>query len=332
MKLIYGILCLFAFPHPMNEPIQYERDLVFSHPDFPLDVSTWENHPDYPLHTHNFSEIVIIAQGTGFNLIGNEEFPLTAGDVFILHGSRPHGYRSTNNLTVINIIYDPVLLANARLDIAELPGYQALFVIEPALHRKGNYQRHMHLDMDHLIRARALTESIEMELHAATAKRRARIYDQRHDAENETPKSVESQPGFRFIAMGYFIVLVGLLSRWYSRKPTVEARKIIDIGRAISHMEAHFDENTDVDILARMAGMSRRNFYRIFQEVTGETPLSYRQHIRIMKAVRMLETTDKNVTETAFECGFEDSNYFSRQFRQVIGMPPSEFKARHRMK
>lgn len=322
-------MCHFLFP--MSKAIKFERDFVFSHPDFPLDVSTWENHPDYPLHTHDFSEIVIIAEGTGFNIVGSEEFPVTAGDVFVLHGTRPHGYRNTSNLTVINVTYDSALLANTQLDITGLPGYQALFVIEPNLRRKGRYERHMHLDMDHLIRARTLTDSIENELHSRIARRRARIYDQRKLAREDETDSFTVEPGSQFIAMGYFMVLVALLSRWYTRKPSIETRKIIDIGRAISHMETHCDESVDVNTLARMAGMSRRSFYRVFQEVTGESPHAYLQRKRIMKAVRLLETTDKNVTETAFECGFEDSNYFARQFRQVMGISPREFKTRYRI-
>ncbi|MDR1281549.1 MAG: helix-turn-helix domain-containing protein [Opitutaceae bacterium] len=315
----------------MKKPVKVERELVFTHPDFPLDVSTWEKHPDYPPHTHDFSEIVIIAQGTGFNVVGEEEFPLGAGDVFVLHGERPHGYRNTRNLTVINVTYDPALLAATRLDVAGIPGYQALFVIEPALRKKGRYERHMHLDMDHLIRIKTLTDAIENELHSGTARRQSRRYDERHLSGKESTGPRSGNHGCQFMAMGHFMILVGLLSRWYLGKPTVETRKIIGIGEAISFLETRSTENIEVDALARMAGMSRRSFYRVFQEVTGESPLSWLLHKRIMKAVTLLKTTDKNVTETAFECGFEDSNYFTRQFRRVMGISPREFRTRQRI-
>ena len=48
--------------------------------------------------------------------------------------------------------------------------------------------------------------------------------------------------------------------------------------------------------------------------------------LRIARAAHLLQTTDKNITETAFECGFEDSNYFSRQFRKIMGITPRLYK------
>jgi mannose-6-phosphate isomerase-like protein (cupin superfamily) len=86
-------------------------DRVFVDPHFPLDVSTWVEHPDYPMHGHEFSEIVIIAEGSGINVVRNDEFPLRAGDVFVIHGESQHAYRDTKNLTVINVTYDPRILA-----------------------------------------------------------------------------------------------------------------------------------------------------------------------------------------------------------------------------
>lgn len=285
----------------MNEYQRLSREFVFGNRDFPLDVSTWENHPDYPLHTHDFSEIVIIAAGTGVNILDDDRFPLSAGKVFVLHGSRPHGYTETNQLTVINITYDPSLLTQLSFGMTSLPGYQALFVVEPALHRRGKFQRHMHLDMKQLINVRALTDIMEKEIHG-------------------------SENGYQLIAMGHFMILITLLSRWYSHHAPPDASKVINIGRAISHMETHFSEPLHLDDLAQIARMSRRNFYRVFKEVTKEAPLAYLLRVRIMKAVNLLEMTDKSITEIGFECGFGDSNYFSRQFRQIMGFAPGEFR------
>jgi len=91
-------------------------------------------------------------------------------------------------------------------------------------------------------------------------------------------------------------------------------------------METHYDQPFDIDEIAQKAGMSRRSFYRAFTDLTGKTPINYLLNLRIARAAHMLQTTDKNVTETAFECGFEDSNYFSRQFRQIMGITPRAYK------
>jgi AraC family L-rhamnose operon transcriptional activator RhaR/AraC family L-rhamnose operon regulatory protein RhaS len=285
----------------MRSRLKLGRELVFGERDFPMDVSTWENHPDYPMHTHDFSEIVVIVTGTGVNVIGKERFPFTAGNVFVLPGNLPHAYTETHKLTVINITFDPALIARLNYGITGLPGYQALFVVEPAFRERGRYGRYMHLQMNQLLALRALTDVMEKEIHQA-------------------------EPGYELMAMGHFMILITMLSRWHGTNAPPETSKIINIGRAISHMEAHYEEPIELDHLARITCMSRRNFYRIFKEVTKEAPLAYLLRLRIMKAVHLLEMTDKTITEVAFECGFGDSNYFSRQFRQIMGIAPGKFK------
>jgi AraC-like DNA-binding protein len=286
----------------MNEKsLRIPRDVVFGKRKFPLDVSTWVNHPDYPLHTHDFSEIAIILEGSGINRIGDQEFPLVAGNVFVMHGARPHAYKNTNHLTVTNITFDPALLNTVSHGITTVPGYQALFVVEPALRRRGNFKRYMSLKIDQLIKVRALIDVMERELR-------------------------ELKEGHEMMLLGHFLILVSWLSRWYGMPKPTDNEKILLISHSISFMEAHFGQVLDLDVLASEANMSRRNFYRIFKEVTGEAPLAYLLRLRIMKAVHMLEMTNASITEIAFQCGFRDSNYFSRQFKQILGFSPKEFK------
>jgi AraC-like DNA-binding protein len=81
-----------------------------------------------------------------------------------------------------------------------------------------------------------------------------------------------------------------------------------------------------------MVGMSDRNFYRFFSRVKNESPLSYLQRLRIVKGAKLLQSTDMSVTEAAFECGFNDSSYFARQFRRILGVSPRQLQAGGRMR
>ena len=145
-------------------PLKFERELVFPDRHFPLDVFFLEEHPDYPLHIHDFTVIVIVTRGHGINIIGKEEFPIKAGDVFVHHGSRPHGYRATEHLGLINIIFDQSLLQRVRFDVTALPGYQSLFVVEPAMLKEGHSARHLTLPMDELSKVKELAEAMEKEI------------------------------------------------------------------------------------------------------------------------------------------------------------------------
>lgn len=309
----------------MPRPVKFERELVFRTPDFPLDVSTWENHPDYPMITHDFCEIAIVLRGTAIKVVDQQEFPLKSGDVFALQGGRPHSYRDTRNLTVINITYDQSLLDSVKFDVANLPGYQELFLAEPTRMARGGY-RMMHLDMEQLEEVRKLAQAVEKELHPESSRRQAVRYQDRRLTAISTVAAPPPDRGCQFVAMAHFMVLVGFLSRWRSFNPTLVSEKVMNIGRAISHMEKHYDEALDPVSLAKLVGMSYRNFHRIFQKVTEQTPSSYLQRLRITKAAHLLQTTDKSVTEVALQCGFEDSSYFARCFRQRLGVSPRTFK------
>lgn len=316
-------------PRRSPKPVKFERQLVFRDRHFPLDVLILDDHPDYPLHAHDFSLIVIVLHGSGVNVVGKEEFPVKAGDVFVHHGGRPHGYRATHNLGVINVVYEPSLLNRVRLDVSGLPGYQALFVLEPALRRSGRFARHLTLGVRELAKARELAESIETELYGDAPRVRAVRFEQRHESATGRRKELGTA-GHRFMALAQFMSLVVLLSRAYNAAPTVESERIMKIGRAIAHMESHFADEVKPSELAKIVGMSERNFYRFFCDVTHETPHAYLQKVRLARGATMLQTSDKTVTEVAMECGFSDGSYFARQFRLAYGISPRQFQAGRR--
>jgi AraC family L-rhamnose operon transcriptional activator RhaR/AraC family L-rhamnose operon regulatory protein RhaS len=58
----------------------------------------------------------------------------------------------------------------------------------------------------------------------------------------------------------------------------------------------------------------------------GRSPIDHLLHVRIQKATELLAGSDRTITDIAFDCGFTDSNYFTRQFRKTTGHSPSEYR------
>ncbi len=81
-----------------------------------------------------------------------------------------------------------------------------------------------------------------------------------------------------------------------------------------------------IDLIAEEFCMSRNQFVRRLTAITGETPGGYIARIKMEKAVRLLRHTEKPVKEVAYECGFDESNYFIHVFRQAYGMTPQQFR------
>ena len=82
----------------------------------------------------------------------------------------------------------------------------------------------------------------------------------------------------------------------------------------------------DIESIASALCMSQKQLRGKVSSITGETPSSYIQHLRLNKACTLLNTTDSQIGEIAMQCGFDDSAYFSRLFKQVYGITPTQFR------
>ncbi|HLP96468.1 MAG TPA: ATP-binding protein [Saprospiraceae bacterium] len=80
------------------------------------------------------------------------------------------------------------------------------------------------------------------------------------------------------------------------------------------------------DFICQQMGMSRTNLYRKLIALTNLPLTLFIRDLRLQKARQLLQTTKMNVSEVAYECGFDDPKYFSRVFSEVFGVPPSHFR------
>ena len=86
--------------------------------------------------------------------------------------------------------------------------------------------------------------------------------------------------------------------------------------------------NSDADIgqMAEACAVSRSVLQRKMKQLMGVTPIDFIREARLKHACHLLKTTDQTVTEVAYHCGFSDPKYFSRCFKQSVGVSPSEYK------
>ncbi len=98
--------------------------------------------------------------------------------------------------------------------------------------------------------------------------------------------------------------------------------------RARDAMDRAYAEPLDVPTLARIAHVSEAHFIRQFRAAFGETPNRYLQRRRVERAMWLLRSTDKSVTDICMDVGFASLGTFSRVFRDIVGEPPSEYRRR----
>lgn len=91
-------------------------------------------------------------------------------------------------------------------------------------------------------------------------------------------------------------------------------------------IEEHYTENITLCDIAAHVHTSESYISHLFKKVTQYSPQQYVLRRRIGKAQCLLVYTDLTLTDIAYRVGFEDSGYFSRAFKKVIGMPPKLYR------
>ncbi|WP_168433631.1 helix-turn-helix domain-containing protein [Pontiella sulfatireligans] len=287
--------------YPLGFGNRLKKNDFFEDPTLSLQVYIRDPQPEFPLHSHNFDELVIILKGTAMHVIDKQEFPVKAGDVFVIAQNHEHQYLEMHGLALANILFDPEALLMHQWDIRTLPGFHALFSLEPAFRTLHNFKSRLQLSEPQL---NQINENI-------------------HDLTRETE---QRNPGYRVMAKGLFMQLAVTLSRTYSSTPSEESLDLLRIGDAIAHIEMHYTEKITLDELAKKSHLSQRHFTRVFQECIGRSPIDHLMHVRCQKAAELLKGTDRTITDIAFACGFSDSNYFTRCFRKVMEQTPKQYR------
>ena len=114
-------------------------------------------------------------------------------------------------------------------------------------------------------------------------------------------------------------------SSWH-REAHTNAPKKMDISSVKSFLDEHYKEKLSLEAVASHFFIDKHYLARLFKEQYGVTLVTYLQQVRITHAKRMLRFTDKSIEEIGLECGIGDLNYFSRVFKKLEGVSPSEFR------
>ncbi|MDO4211158.1 MAG: helix-turn-helix transcriptional regulator [Bacteroidales bacterium] len=80
-----------------------------------------------------------------------------------------------------------------------------------------------------------------------------------------------------------------------------------------------------VEQLSDAVGLSRAQMYRRCKQLTGNSPVEILRIQRMQRAGQLLSTTDRNISEVTYDCGFTSPSYFTKCFKEHYGMSPTDF-------
>jgi AraC-like DNA-binding protein len=111
-----------------------------------------------------------------------------------------------------------------------------------------------------------------------------------------------------------------------SREVELQNRRML---RARDAMDRQYADPLDIPALARIAHVSEAHFIRTFRATFGETPHRYLQRRRVERAMALLCSTDRSITDICMSVGFSSLGTFSRTFRDIVGESPKDYRAAH---
>lgn len=130
-------------------------------------------------------------------------------------------------------------------------------------------------------------------------------------------------PYYQYLVVMYYAELLILIYRYmdetYLPICTNESLK-----KAIAYIRLNSHLDINIQSVALYTGISERYLRNLFSQYLNLSPLDYLNQIRINKAVELLRNTEMSVKEVCFQCGFQSPQYFSRIFKQQMGVSPRE--------
>lgn len=263
---------------------------------FPVWISKYHER-NHLLHSHDFTELVIVERGRGVHFTEGSRRMIVPGDVFVIPVGMAHGYENVESLDICNIIFDLALLEPLMPDLRHMPGFHALFVLEP--HSLEQAKASLELDAEAIGVVRQLS---------------TRIANERR----------ERRDGYRSAC----VLALGELVLFMSRKASTRERadSSTRLAEVLGFMERNCERELCLEELSGMMNMSPRNFQRLFREYLGTSPFAHLLQIRLQRSRRLLEGGKMNIGEIAAISGFTDGAYFTRQFRKMFGLTPSAYR------
>lgn len=108
--------------------------------------------------------------------------------------------------------------------------------------------------------------------------------------------------------------------------PKEQLDRFQKLAPAVRYLEQRFREHVQFSELADFCGLSSTHVHRLFRRLLRMSPTEYLLALRLQEARRLLVTTDHPLSVIAMDTGFFDQSHFTKRFRKMTGMTPTQFR------
>lgn len=285
-----------TFEHYLSPPIGDDA--------FPIYIERQDyNHSGslFPIHWHEEIELLLILEGDFYMHCQQKLVRATCGDIVIINPNEIHHVQSDSVHTAYYcMVIDPLFLRSAFMDTIEIEYLGPLW----ASKLRFNHQCHspelskIITDLIHFYQEKPI--GYELYVKGSVLQIFSHLF--RHEV---IPESLEEE----------------------SFQPS---KQVAYVKQCLQYIHRHYMDPLSLDTLSRHLHLSSYYLSHLFKETTGTSINRYLNEFRIKRGAHMLHSTHLSIADIAEQCGFEYAHYFSRQFKQIMGVAPGVFRQNQR--
>ena len=136
----------------------------------------------------------------------------------------------------------------------------------------------------------------------------------------------KKQPAYERFCASKVYTLLALLERKSKKELSAQGKYFDKVSYVIQKMNMEYQINYTLEDYAKMCNVSKFHFLRIFKDITGVSPLEYRNNIRLDHVKEQLRDTNVPLNEIAESTGYTSPSYFCEAFKKRFGMSPSKYR------
>lgn len=277
---------------------EYIEQLSRGSADFPIAYyHVTHVHPRYvmDLHWHPEFEIITVRSGRLDLYLNRRAYPLCKGDTAVVNPGVLHRGEPNGNCEYECTVFSPSMISPAGSAAAKYikPLTEGTLVAQEYFSADDISVKNAAQDLFFALRE-CINKDVELSVYAALYRFFAVLYTEDH---------IEKAP-----------------------LQTAQSKQLSHLTALISWIEENYTQRITLGELATRAGLSEKYLCRFFKEYTSYTPIVFINRMRVERAAADIRDKKMSLTDAAYANGFNDSSYFSKVFREVMGMSPSEYK------
>lgn len=259
-----------------------------------------------PWHWHEELEILVVTKGKLKIKSGINTFIINKDDGIFINSEILHSVYNDKNKSgeFISIVFHPRLVGGSS-DSIYFSKYLAPIIKDQSLNHillntKNNWQKEI---IDYVLESERLYQ----------LKNNGYEFKIRNNISNVIFNIFENRPTTKVI---------------FSQKGIRDSKRSKIM---LNYISTHYIENISVKEIAKSSNISESEALRCFKNTIGTTPMQYVINYRLQRASELLIYSSLKIIEISFKCGFGESSYFSKRFKEKYNVTPEKFRENYKL-